>query len=221
MTTAYRLDRRLKLRQDLEHLADEEEATLEQLAQDLELVSESQDAEVRIRTKGVNLIEREDVDEVKRYVDDLLKKAEKAAQEKKERRKQRIKFAAKIIGVTAAVLSLGYEVSRIPLQREAQIQDLEERLTYHLRDAADIDCDRRVKIKEFYPFYRKATGKDFFHQSLDSEMYVNLSIDDTKSIAVRPSPYHSSGVYQITLSPQIAEQLLQTKGNRSCSITLE
>src|SRR3989344_1360932 len=111
MTIEYRLDRKRELRENLERLADEE-AGLEQLAKDLEIYSKSQEAEVRLRTKGLSSLEREDLAEAKEYVDDLRKNLVKAAQERKEKWGKRMKFAAKVVGVTAAVLSLGYGVAK-------------------------------------------------------------------------------------------------------------
>lgn len=252
--TAYRLDRTRKLHKDLERIADEEEAELEQLAQDLKLVSESQEAEVRIRTKGLNLIEREDVDEARKYVVDLLKKTGKVAQEKKKKRKQQIKFATTIIGVAAAVLSVGYGVSNIssvrewydrpaearissvggwygrPVdarQRELRKKDVGAKLTDHLRDVADTNCDQAVTIEEFHSVYMEATGRDLSDRILDSRMpvyiyrpvQVSLSNDDTRPIEI--SEVWHSGFYNVFLPLHIAEQLLQTKGNRSCSIPVE
>ncbi|MDO8510971.1 MAG: hypothetical protein Q7S55_02290, partial [Nanoarchaeota archaeon] len=102
------MDRKRKLREDLERIANEEEAELEQLALDLEAHSQYQKAEVRLRTKDLSLVEEEDYEEAKKCVDGLLQKIEKTAKDRKEKRKRTAKFAAKVIGVTAAVLSLGY-----------------------------------------------------------------------------------------------------------------
>ncbi len=226
----YRTSRRkLEIDQNLERLADET-AELEQIAQDIDICFKAQEAEVRLRTKGINVDEREYLEEAKQFVDDLIKKIEKNAQERKEKWGKRMKLAAGLFAATTAVTALGYGVSKISSIREwyyDRVREAEqaERLSnknvnIHLRSAADIDCDRFVSVKEFYSFYKEATGKDFFHQSLDVDKYVYLNVEeDTKSklrINIGRSSY-SSSTYKITLPPSLAEQFLQKGSTRSCS----
>src|SRR3989344_2302456 len=227
MTIEYRLDRKRELRENLERLADEE-AGLDQLAKDLEIYSKSQETEVRLRTKGLSLLEREDLAEAKEYVDNLRKQTEKATQERKEKWGKRTKFVAKVVGVTVALTSVGYGVSSTVKwynqkqkveQEVVQIDKLGKDLSERLVDAADTDCDGLVGIDEFHHFYRGATGKFFFNTNLESRYDVSFNFkEDTKSIAVLKLDYNT---IQITMPPLFAEELIQKTSNRSCSITLE
>ena len=101
--TEYRRDRKLEQRQKLELLADEEEAQLLQMAQDLDAFCKGKKAEVRLRTKEIDLEESEDREEARKYVDNLLKKAKDAARDKQLERKQLYQKASKIAKVTAIV----------------------------------------------------------------------------------------------------------------------
>ena len=107
--TEYRTDRRkLEQRQNLERLADEA-AELEQVAQDIDLCSKAQEAGVRLRTKGLNLIEREDCEDARKYVNELLQKAKAAVLDKKEKRKQlyqKLGKIGKIAAISAAALAV-------------------------------------------------------------------------------------------------------------------
>src|SRR3989344_4169196 len=103
---AYRTDRKRELRENLERLA-EEEAELEKLAQDLETFSQYKSVEVRLRTKGLNLIEQEDAEDAKEYVDTLLRQAQKTAKKRKEKRDYVLgkikKLAKPVAGITVAL----------------------------------------------------------------------------------------------------------------------
>ena len=142
---AYRTDRKSELQRNLERLADED-AELEQLAEDLEACSQYKKAEVRLRTKGLSLIESEDYEEAKKYVDTLLQQTAKAAEKRKEKRDYvlgRIKKVAKVVtkttaalGILAAVAWRGekwwnaneYAVEALAkYDTPAKIEDLEER----------------------------------------------------------------------------------------------
>jgi len=227
MTIEYRLDRKRELRENLERLADEE-AELERVAKDLDICSKAQEAEVRLRT-SLSLVEREDYQEAKEYTDTLRKQTKKTAQERKEKWGKRMKLAAKVVGVTAAVLSLGYGVywtettprPRLHADRLHGMKEIfEQKLNEHLENSADLDCDNIPRVKEFYSFYKDATGKDFFQQSLDVNKRVFLGLSFDANIIIGTNNQYN--YYKITLPRYLAEQLLQKKGNgNSCSITLE
>ena len=112
--TEYRTDRRkLEQRQNLERLADAA-AELEQVAQDIEICSKAQEAEVRLRTKGLNLIEGEDRDEARKYVNELLQKAKAAVLDKQEKRKQLYQKLGKI-GTVSAIVATGLAMVGVPV----------------------------------------------------------------------------------------------------------
>jgi hypothetical protein len=85
----YRFDEDKKVCDELEQLAaEEEEAELEQIAQDLIFCSKAEEAEVRLRTRGIILTKKESREEAKEYVSKLLQRIRDGAESKKERRKQ-------------------------------------------------------------------------------------------------------------------------------------
>jgi|SRR3989344_5629956 len=211
----YRTNKKLELQKRLDRFADDE-AELEAIARDFEATSQYQEAEDRLRIKGLDVIERDDIAEAKQYVDDLLEQTQKAVQARKEKRAKRMKFAAKVVGVTTAVLSVGYGIAKISKnyqeqaaqekQEEKQKEEkrVEERgqkekeLNFynkfysHLMNVADVDCDGKVQIKEFSSFYKAATGKNFF-QSLNADMNVSFDFKvDAKSIKIESHNYTMS-----------------------------
>ena len=104
--TEYRTDRKRELRENLERLADEEtldQNALAQMAKDLEITSQAEAAEARLRVRGVDAVKREDREEARKCVDNLLKKAKDAARDKQLERKQLYQIASKIAKVTAIV----------------------------------------------------------------------------------------------------------------------
>ena len=219
----YRTTRKLELQRKLECLA-EEEAALDQVAQDLEIYSKSQEAEVRLRIKGLNLVEREDTEDAKKYVDNLLQQTEKARKEKWEQRK---KLGYKVLGVTAAVLSSAYIVS-IPSVRTkydsgyAAQRALEEQL----KEVIDINCDGKVSVGEFIDKYRMVTGIKFYDRNLPGSWdYVSSSVDFKVDPAANLINVEDLFIgrrghdYTITLSPKKAEQLTQEKN--PCSYHVE
>ena len=226
----YRTNRKIQFQKNLERLAEEEALdhnALAQIVQDIEIYSKAQEAEVRLRTKGLNLIEREDRDEARKYVDDLIKKTEKNAKERKKKWGKRMNLAAKVASVSVVVLPTAYAIYSLVgkyvekqevEERTAQIKTFNEGLSARLVEAADIDCDGILYISEFNGFYKKAAGEHFFYSDFDYHFSsVEFNFEDTKSIAVKKL----SAGYQITMPSQFAEKLLQKGSNPSCSINLE
>src|SRR3989344_7790386 len=120
--TEYRFDRKRELRENLERLADEEtldQNALTQIAKDLEITSQAEAAKARLKTKGVDAVEREDREEARKCVDNLLKKAKAAAHDKQKNREQfyqKVNKVAKVVGIVAA----GLGVINVPVYVTAQ-----------------------------------------------------------------------------------------------------
>src|SRR3989344_2884614 len=107
--TEYRFDRKKELRENLERLAEEEtldQNALAQMTKDLEITSQAEAAEARLRARGVNAFEKEDREEARKYVDNLLKQAQKAIEEKKEKRRVLLGDFKKIAKATAIVTAV-------------------------------------------------------------------------------------------------------------------
>jgi len=244
MTIEYRLDRKRELRENLERLADEE-AGLEQLAKDLDTFSQYKKAEAHLMAKGLKLVEQEDADEAKKYVDDLLEKTEKANLARTEKRKKQMKFSAKALGVAAGVLLAVYGISRIPQIREMhdreyqvqrEMQHQEERkneedvrrysqLVDNVKDAANIDCSGpdevgriRVSVEEFYKFYQSTTDESFPNQNLEKNVPVEFAISYTaNSIQIESRHYMALGDSRFYQITLPSELAEQLQHTRSCS----
>ena len=119
--TEYRTDRKRELRENLERLADEEtldQNALAQMAKDLEITSQAEAAEARLRVRGVDAVKREDREEARKCVDNLLKKAKDAARDKQLERKQLYQIASKIAKVVG-IVATGLAVIGVPVYTTA------------------------------------------------------------------------------------------------------
>ena len=96
----YRTNRKIQFQKNLGPLADED-AELEQIAKDLDLYSEAQEAEVRLKAKGIHVAEREYREEARQFVDELQTELKKTALDKQEKRKQLYQKLGKIGAITA------------------------------------------------------------------------------------------------------------------------
>ncbi len=180
--TIYRINRLSELQRNLERFADEE-AELEQIAKDLDTCSKHREAEVRLRTKGLSLVEQENSEEAREYVHNLLQQLVKATEDRKRKKEYvltKIKRVAKGTAVATAVLGmfafagLGVEkrwnANEYALEAlakydtPAKINDIDER-TEVISQLAEIFKEHAIKY-ESYP----AAG--LYLKNLESKGYT-------------------------------------------------
>ncbi len=96
---AYRIDEEKKFRDEVEHLAaEEEEVELEQIAQDFDLCSRADEAKVRLRTRGFKSTKKELREEAREAVGKLIQGIRDSTKRKKEKRKEIFRKIKKIGG---------------------------------------------------------------------------------------------------------------------------